>query len=187
MFATIRPVLGKSASSVLASGVLLLSTSSATLAQGAVTSNAGQTPQAYPTFALTIGSGNVLGWLGGSVEHYFLNGRVSGAAGGGYIPETDEGNPGTAAFGAAVRGYLGGDKHRAFLELSASLLSLDWTPIGGALVDFDRNYGPGISAGYRYTATRGFTFIAGAGAGWAVGNESIEAMGILGVGYTWRR
>jgi hypothetical protein len=61
--------------------------------------------------------------------------------------------------------------------------------------DGKRLYGPGLQAGYQYTARRGFTFMAPAGAGYAIGKEpvaglkevrSLDGLAGLGLGYTWR-
>jgi hypothetical protein len=52
---------------------------------------------------------------------------------------------------------------------------------------FERHYGPGISAGYRYISEGGFTFTAGAGVADPTGANGAVALILLGLGYTWRR
>jgi len=147
----------------------------------------GSSPVPSPSVGVSLGFGSVLGWLGGSVEKYFSGGRVSAAVGAGYVPETDEGNPAFAAFGAGVRRYFGAGKHRVALEASVSLISFQWVRQGPLLLESNKYYGPGLAVGYRYTADSGLHFDASLGAGWAVGDDSIGSVGSLAVGYTWRR
>lgn len=136
--------------------------------------------------ALTAGLGNMYGWVGVGAEYYMLSSRVSGVVGFGFVLET-YGNPSTVGFAGAVRGFTSGEKHRAFLELSVSLVAVEGTKIGDDWVDVKRYYGPGLSVGYHYTATGGFTFLVSAGAGWAVGLDEVGEILLLGLGYTWRR
>ena len=52
-------------------------------------------------------------------------------------------------------------------------------------VPVKRDYGPGFSIGYSYTARSGLTVTAGAGA--ARADDSTVPVVHLGVGWTWRR
>ena len=145
------------------------------------------TPAPTPSFGISLGLGSVLGWLGGGVEKYFSEGRMSVTAGLGYVPETDEGNPTFVAYGAGARRYFGSGAHRAAVELSISMVSFEWISQGGVVLESHEYYGPGLAVGYRYTAGGGFHVDTSLGAGWAVGAESINGIGSLALGYTWRR
>ena len=134
-----------------------------------------------PVTALMGGLGNVLGGLGAGVEYYFAGSRLSAAAGLGYWPKASLCDRGTLSGAGALRGFVG-SRHRGFLELSYSLLQISCTLGGGS---FHRHYGPGLSLGYRYTSSGGFTFTAGGGVGDA--DFGTEAIILLGVGYTWQR
>ena len=143
----------------------------------------GQQSTRLPSVALIGGLGNVLGGLGAGLEYFVAGSHVSASAGFGYWPS--DLCAGTASGAGAVRAFFGG-RHRGFVEASYSLLAIS--------CDFslpaqnDHHYGPGISAGYRYTGSDGFTFTAGVGVGDPSGNESgAETMILIGAGYTWRR
>jgi hypothetical protein len=137
--------------------------------------------QRRPVVALTGGLGNVLGGLGAGAEYYLAGGRVSAAAGLGYWPS--DLCRGTLSGAAAVRGFVGG-RHRGFLEASYSLLQISCPFVGD---DLDRHYGPGLSLGYRYTGSDGFTFTAGGGVGDVPGEFGTEVIVLIGLGYTWQR
>ena len=137
-----------------------------------------------PFIAVTGGLGNVLGGLGAGVEYYLAQSRVSGAVGLGYWPGGSSCSGGTFAGAAAMRAFTGGRRHRVFLELSYSLLAVS-CPLDSD--DIDRYYGPGVSLGYRYTGSDGFTFTAGGGLGDVSGGFGTEGIVLLGLGYTWRR
>jgi hypothetical protein len=138
-----------------------------------------------PHVTVTAGLGNALGGLGIGLEHSWLQGRLSGAVGLGYWPEVSLCPRGTAATAAAVRGFVGRHRHRAFLETSVSLLRITCRVGTGEL---DRHYGPGLSLGYRFLSSAGFTFTSAVGLGMvsADGGET-ELLALLGIGYTWRR
>lgn len=135
-----------------------------------------------PVVTLTGGLGNVLGGLGVGAEYYFAGGRASAAAGLGYWPEESLCNRGTFSGAGAMRGFLG-SRHRAFLEASFSLLQIS---CGFDGEDIERHYGPGISLGYRYIGSDGFTFTGAIGVG-DVPDSGREAIILLGLGYTWQR
>lgn len=137
-----------------------------------------------PVVALTGGLGNVLGGLGAGVEYYFAGSRLSAAAGLGYWPSGDLCNKGTVAGAGAMRGFIGG-RHRGFAELSYSLLAISCSLGGGDLQR--RHYGPGLSLGYRYTGSDGFTFTAAGGVGDVPDDFGTEVILLLGLGYTWQR
>ena len=138
------------------------------------------------------GLGNDMGWLGVGAEFYFSGGRLSGFGGVGYTLEIDQGDPTGLTFAAGVRAYTLGIKHRGFAELSLSQVSVT-TRRPVALGDGERNYGPGIQAGYQYVTAGGFTFVVSAGVGYGLGvDEFVLGRGFkylsnLGLGYTWRR
>jgi hypothetical protein len=90
-------------------------------------------------------------------------------------------------FAGGLRGFTGGDKHRAFLEGSVSQLFVESGPLGSSR----RLYGPGVQAGYQFVAPGGFTIMASLGLGYAPGvSRRVDGWaGLLGLaaGYTWRR
>lgn len=134
-----------------------------------------------PTLGATLGIGNGLGWPGASVEYFVLPGRLSASVGLGYLPEAIfDGRPGSAAYSAGIRGYLGSPRHRAALELSFSLVYFEWATQAGALVASRDDYGPGLSAVYRYTTDGDLYFEASLGVGWAGRDGLAEAVGISG-------
>lgn len=136
-----------------------------------------------PVAALTAGLGNTLGGLGAGVERYLARSRVSLSAGLGYWPTGSLCDRGTFSGAAAARGFIG-SRHRGFLELSYSLLAISCTFTGDII---DRHYGPGLSLGYRYTGSDGFTFTAAGGVGDVPGEFGTEPLILLGLGYTWHR
>ena len=136
-----------------------------------------------PHVALTGGLGNVLGGLGAAAEYYLAGARLSASGGLGYWPGGSC-SEGTFSGAGALRGFAGGRRHRAFLELSYSLLAISCPVFGD---ETERHYGPGVSLGYRYTGMDGFTFTAGAGIGDVPGDFGTEALILLALGYTWRR
>ena len=137
-----------------------------------------------PVVTLIGGLGNVLGGLGAGAEYYVANGRVSLGAGLGYWPGASLCDQGTFSGAGALRAFLGGRRHRAVLEASYSLLQVSCT-FGSD--EIDRHYGPGISLGYRYTGSDGFTFTAGVGVGEGAAEAGAEPIILLGLGYTWQR
>ena len=123
----------------------------------------------------------MLGGVGAGGEYYFAQSRLSTSLGLGYW--TNDACDGTAAGGAALRGFIG-SRHRGFLEASFSLVAIACDFDGG---NIDRLYGPGLSAGYRYTGSDGFTFTCSLGVGDPSGDPGTEFLALLGLGYTWRR
>jgi hypothetical membrane protein len=142
----------------------------------------GQEPARKPVVSLTGGLGNTLGGFGTGLEYYLANTRVSASVGVGYWPV--ESCSSTFSGAAALRGFTGGRHHRGFLEGSYSLVQVE---CGLDSDQIDRNYGLGISAGYRYISGGGFTFTAGAGVGAAGAGNGSEPLILLSLGYTWRR
>lgn len=138
--------------------------------------------ESQPTATLLGGVGNVIGGFGAGAEYYVAGSSVSLAAGVGYWPSEDLCDQGTVSGAGALRVFLGGPRHRGFLEGSYSLLEISCFAGGGQI---NRHYGPGLSAGYRYTSSGGFTFTAGGGIGDA-SNGSVLLI-LLGLGYTWQR
>ena len=134
-----------------------------------------------PSVTLIGGLGNVLGGLGAGAEYYFAQSHVSASLGLGFWPS--DLCDGTAAGAAALRAFIG-SRHRGFVEGSYSLLAIS---CGFSDTSDDKHYGPGISVGYRYIGSDGFTFTAGVGVGDPSGDPGSEALVLLGLGYTWRR
>ena len=138
------------------------------------------------TMTITPGLGNAMGWLGVQGERYFRGDRLSVFLGLGYTPAVDPGDPSGLTAAAGLRGYTPGLRHRAFLELSVSQIAVELRPDG------ERLYGPGLQAGYQFTTLGGFTLMASAGLGYAVGSpdyvvgSAVQALLGFGIGYTWR-
>lgn len=152
---------------------------------------AGQAPPSVTTrqriATITAGTGNALGWFGVQGERYWRD-RYSAFAGVGYTPAIEDDYPSGATFAAGVRGFTGGYRHRAFLELSLSQLVL----VRSFSDDEQRRiYGPGLQAGYQYAAAGGFTVMISLGVGYAPsvpeGEDEVGLLGGLSFGYTWRR
>ena len=152
---------------------------------------AAQTPEPGPrNWTLQAGVGNSFGWFGLNVEKHLTGERFSVFGGLGYSPEPDDNDEPSDASGVAVaagvRGFTPGRKHRGFLELSISQVAVETNCTGCA-----RLYGPGIQAGWHYTATGGFTLLLSAGLGFALGADEpqanvVQPMFGFGLGYTWR-
>jgi hypothetical protein len=139
-----------------------------------------------PSLSIHVGFGNHYGWVGTAGEAYLLPGRLSAFAGIGVMPrELFNDFPTTVAGAGGLRYYvpLRDSRHRAFADLSVSLLQLSRPAMIGAPVNQD--YGPGFSIGYSYVAASGLTVTGGAGAGRA--NDSTVPVLHLGIGWTWRR
>ena len=136
---------------------------------------------------VTAGVGNAMGWFGAQGEHYLGDERVSLFVGLGYSPRFDQNDARGLTFAGGLRGFTGGDKHRAFLEGSVSQLFVESGPLGSSR----RLYGPGVQAGYQFVAPGGFTLMASIGLGYAPGvSTPVDGWaGLLGLaaGYTWRR
>lgn len=162
----------------LAWALLLLVSSSAASAQSPTTDVADPGPR---TVTVAFGIGNPLGWVGGQAEYYVAGDRVSLFAGLGYTPVFDFADPSGPTAALGLRGYTGGVNHRALLELSYSQVSV-WESTG------ERNYGPGLQAGYQYTADGGFTVLTSLGMGLEFDDGAVNARGLLtlALGYTWR-
>lgn len=180
---------GKARSVVLMAAGLLLP---------AVPGAAQTSEKAPPTardYTVAAGVGNALGWLGVRAEAYLSGDRLSAFAGLGYTPGDRLDNTGaTAALG--VRGYMGGDHHRALLELSVSQLAqesiLERNATGNLVQRGQRRYGPGLAVGYQYVADSGFTAMLSGGVGVAIGLDDrlaaspVSPMANLALGYTFR-
>jgi hypothetical protein len=136
---------------------------------------------------VTAGIGNAMGWLGLQGERYFAHERLSAFLGLGYTPSIDQGDPSGPTFALGFRGFTTGVKHRGFLALCVSQLFVE----SGGIEDPSRLYGPGLEAGYQFASRGGFTFMVGAGLGYAPGmpegESEVGSMIELGLGYTWRR
>ena len=135
-----------------------------------------------PVVTVMGGLGNVLGGFGAGAEYYLAGGRVSLGAGLGYWPEASLCDQGTFSGAGTLRAFFGGRRHRAVLEGSYSLLQISCFVGSG---EINRHYGPGISLGYRYTASGGFTFSAALGVGEGAAEAGAEPIILFGLGYTW--
>lgn len=140
-----------------------------------------------PAYGVMGGGGNVLGWLGAAGEYYLVGGRVSALAGMGLHLTDQEDGALPFAFGTALRGYLGSQRHRALVEVSFTLLAIESTAMGFTTLESTQHYGPGISGGYRFTADSGLHVEASLGAGWSGRNGRSAPVGTLAFGHTWRR
>jgi len=139
------------------------------------------------TWGISGGYGTTYGGFGGAVDRYIAHSRLSVVVGGGYLPTTTNTGPGTGAVGAGIRGYTKGARHRALLELSVTFLYLTWTRSGNSFFNVHRHYGPGISGGYHFSATKGLSVLMTAGLGWVPDLGKLLPIGDIGFGYTWRR
>jgi hypothetical protein len=140
-----------------------------------------------PVYAVTAGFGNVMGWLGVAGEYFVADGHMSVMGGAGWLPLDQAEGSLPLGFGGALRGYLGASRHRALIEASFSLVSVEGTSLGPVTIESRQHYGVGVAAGYRLTTTSGFHFEVSAGSGWSVDDDTIAPVGSLAVGYTWRR
>jgi hypothetical protein len=104
-----------------------------------------------------------MGWLGLQGERYFAHERLSAFLGLGYTPSIDQGDPSGPTFALGFRGFTPGVNHRGFLALCVSQLFVE----SGGTEDPSRLYGPGLEAGYQFASRGGFTFMVGAGLGYA--------------------
>ena len=128
-----------------------------------------------------------MGWLGGQVERYVRNERLSLFGGAGYLPAFETGDTSGVAFAGGVRAYTSGVTHRVFLEGSVSMISV----LTACFDACERYYGPGVQGGYQFVSRRGWTALASIGVGYAPGVPEAESgtslLGGFGFGYTWRR
>ena len=142
-----------------------------------------------PSVTVLGGVGLSMGWFGGQVSVYALDGRLSGYAGAGYTPDNGEGHPAGAAFAVGARAHSAGPKHRWFAGLGYGLLMTVSEIRPGPDVG-ERVYGPALLGGYQYTAGSGFTALAGVGVGYSgasdLADQDLVPTLDLGFGYTWR-
>ena len=150
--------------------------------------------QDAPKASVLAGFGNALGWIGGQVEGYAAQGRVSGFAGFGYMPEllSDEVD-GFVVGALGIRAFTSGNRHRGLLEVSLSALSTSVLSTfgGGEILDKRVNYGSGIAVGYQFIGDGGFTIMLTGGVG--LDDQKLDPQGSklqptvgIGLGYTWR-
>jgi hypothetical protein len=132
---------------------------------------------------VTLGVGNAMGWLGGQSEYYMAHERLSAFLGLGFTPWI-EGDASGLTFAAGLRGYTRGNRHRGFLEISVSEIALESAVMGASAVASKQLYGPGLQAGYQYSALSGFTLMGSFGVGYAL--EGAQPLMGVGFGYTWR-
>ncbi len=135
---------------------------------------------------IVAGVGNDMGWVGLQGEYYLVGDRISVFGGLGYTPEADPGDPDGITPAVGVRGFTPGLRHRGFLEISITQIAIQTLPGG----ESSRHFGPGVQAGYQFSAVAGFTFLVSFGIGYAIGVDpslnSVQALFGLGLGYTWR-
>lgn len=145
-----------------------------------------------PRATLLVGIGNAMGWIGGQVEAYLANGRLSGFAGLGYMPNllNEEGSGAAGALG--VRAFTTGPRHRGLVEVSFSALSTSvHTTFPQGTTEVDRGYGPSIAVGYQFIGAEGITFMLTGGVGFGEADFDPEASRTrptlgLGIGFSWR-
>ena len=143
-----------------------------------------------PRITIVAGLGNAMGLFGAQAERYVRSGRVSVFGGLGYLPQFEPGDPSGVTVAVGARGFTAGKTHRAFLEVSASPLRVEFDTVGTTRIPRAIVYGPGVQGGYQFIARGGLTALASIGAGFPVGAESgsgVELMGGMGLGFTWRR
>lgn len=148
--------------------------------------------QDAPQASFLVGFGNAFGWIGGQVAGYVAQGRISGFAGLGVMPNllNDEGDGVAGAVG--IRAFTGGSRHRGMLEISLSALSTTASSTWGSeVVEDSRSYGPGMAVGYQFIQDDGFTFMLSGGIGYddegADPDQSqLRPMVGIGVGYSVR-
>lgn len=131
-------------------------------------------------FAVAVGFGNSLGWLGGQAEYYARD-RLSIFTGLGHTLLVDKDDPSGPTVAVGVRGYSAGVNHRGLIELSYSQVSVRAPP-------GDRLYGPGLQVGYQHVTDGGFTFLMSVGVGIEMDDGAAGTRELTGVsvGYTWR-
>jgi hypothetical protein len=136
-----------------------------------------QERSAAPAGVVYAGAGNAFGGVGIMGEYVFWPNRVSGLVGTGLFPAGGL----MMSVAASVRGYVGSRHHRAFVDLSWSVLGV--SEIGAHVV---RHYGPGVLVGYRYAASSRLIVMGGAGVGLRDSGEKVAVLQ-LGIGWAWRR
>jgi len=144
----------------------------------------GVAAQEPPRASVLAGVGNAFGWFGGQLEAHLAQGRFSGFAGLGYMPNLldDEGSGIASAVG--IRAFTSGTRHRGFLELSLSALSNNVSStFVGEVLDKDISYGPGVAVGYQFISDAGFTMVLSGGVGLDEEElaEKIKKISILGI------
>ena len=141
---------------------------------------------------LSGGFGNHYGGIGGQIEVHALKERASILGAAGYAPGSIQSGGLTGA--VAIRGYLPGLRHRFYGSLGIAPLESyqEWTmesvDLGitrWTVSDPEFHYGPTVSAGYQYSARRGFTAQLGAGVGYYE-KGSFFVLDV-GAGYTFGR
>lgn len=129
---------------------------------------------------LTAGVGNSYAGIGGSIETFFLRGRLSAFGAIGYVPHVSA-SDGRMATAGGLRAYTAGLRHRLYLEGAVAPLIADET-LASAMIPF----GPALALGYTYASASGFTVTLSRGIGWAPSRQRIVPVGNFALGYTWR-
>jgi len=150
------------------------------------------TAQDAPRVSVLAGIGNAFGWIGGQVEAYVAQGRVSGFAGLGFMPNVLNHEGDGIAGAVGIRGFTPGNRHRGLLEISLSALSNTVSStFGSDVVEKSRSYGPGVAIGYQFIANTGFTILVSGGVG--LDDEGLDPEGSrlqptagIGIGYSVR-
>lgn len=149
-------------------------------------STTGVAAQESPRVSVLAGLGNTFGWIGGQIEGYAVQGRISGFVGVGYMPNllNDEGSGVAGALGARV--FTSGSRHRGLLEVSLTALSNNVSSTWGSdAVEKRVGYGPGLAVGYQFIGDGGITVLLSGGIG--LDDQGLDPDGsrlqpILGVG-----
>jgi hypothetical protein len=140
-----------------------------------------QERSAAPVGVVYAGAGNAFAGVGIMGEYVVLPNRISGLAGTGLFPA---GDGLLMSVAASVRGYVGSRRHRAFVDLSWSVLSVSQNAFIGA--PWMRDYGPGVLVGYSFVPSSRLVVMGGAGVGFANFGEKVAVLQ-LGIGWVWRR
>lgn len=149
----------------------------------------------HPRATLLGGLGNALDWLGVQGEAYFATGRLSTFAGLGYTPDVEPGDPSGLTGAGGLRGYTGGRRHRAFVELGISQVAVEvdrsFQPNGTVRGDRTPALRPRSPAWISVHGAQGVTAMVSTGVGYFLAEPPQSAsrwqplLG-LGFGYTWR-
>jgi len=166
---------------------LMLSGAAPARADGVTSSEDGS-----PRVGMFVGYGGSAGGFGAGAEVYLAHSRVSLFAAMGFVPRTHDGRSasGEAAAGG-LRVFAGGRRHRAFAEVSLAPAGRDVAPQGSGLQGEHITYGPGLSLGYHFVGSGGFTFMVSGGVAYGMtGPDRLHhghAVSTAALGYTWRR
>ena len=129
-----------------------------------------------------LGAGNAYGGVGGAIEPYVVAGRLSVFAAAGYFPTLDEcSGHARPAFG--IRAYTRAEAASLYGELFLGVVRQRCILGGEGVSDLDRDYGLGVSVGYRLWRSRHLVLHGSIGLGWAPDLAIVRPLVAAGVGY----